>query len=212
MAKTQFIDRRKAGRELADRLAQYKDQAVVLALPRGGVETAVEVAEELEVPLDLVIARKIGHPGNPEYAIGAVTEAGPAIWNEIEYDNLEEVWRKQAEQEQRREARRRRDEYLADREPVRLKGKTVIIVDDGIATGLTMQAAIGEIRRQNPGKIVVAVPVAPRDVAEELAEQVNDVIVLIDPDDFSGAVGAHYENFPQLEDEDVLNLLAEVEQ
>jgi putative phosphoribosyl transferase len=205
-----FVDRREAGQELAAKLKQYGENAVVLALPRGGVETAVEVALDLGVPLDLVIARKIGHPGNPEYAVAAVTEKGPAIWNEAEFDNLDAVWRRQAENEQRDEAKRRRLEYLADRQPVPLNGKTAILVDDGIATGLTMQAAIAEVRRQKPAKIIVAVPVAPRDTVEELAEQVDGMVVLINPRDFAGAVGSHYDNFSQLTDDDVLALLDEV--
>jgi len=204
-----FTDRREAGLELAGKLKRYQGKAVVLALPRGGVETAVEVAAELDAPLGLVIARKVGHPGNPEYAVAAVTENGPPIWNEAEFDSLGAVWRQQAETEQRAEAKRRRLEYLADRKPVPLKGKTAILVDDGIATGLTMQAAIAEVRIQKPAKIVVAVPVAPRDSVEELAAQVDEVIVLIEPRDFLGAVGSHYENFPQLTDDDVLALLDE---
>jgi predicted phosphoribosyltransferase len=182
----------------------------VFALPRGGVETAVEIANKLEVPLDLLISRKIGHPGNPEYAIGAVTATGPVYWNEAEIISLDDLWCKQAETKEREEAKRRYIAYLADRVRYSAKNKTIIVVDDGIATGLTMQAAVNELLTQKPSRIIVAVPVAPLDAIDRLLEKVDDVVVLINPNKFLGAVGAHYTNFPQLTDEDVINLLEEV--
>lgn len=207
MVMERFSDRREAGQLLADKLQSYGKYAVVFALPRGGVEIGVEVSAELGTPLELVIARKIGHPLNPEYAIGAVTESGPVIWNEAETAALDKLWLEQQEAEQRAEARRRREKYLAGHQPISAIGKTAIVVDDGIATGLTMRAAVDEIKQHKPSKIVVAVPCAPRDAVEELRESVDDVIVLTNPDTFVGAVGSYYEHFPQLDDEDVLALL-----
>jgi putative phosphoribosyl transferase len=207
MARTIFIDRSEAGRELAQRLHRYRRSAVVLALPRGGVETAFEIAHALDAPLDLLIARKIGHPSWPEYAIGAVTETGPAIWNEAEKAALDPAWLKQAEAAERAEAKRRRQRYLAGRQPVPVADKTAIVVDDGIATGLTMQAAIRQLKQRQPRRIIVAVPVAPPDTVDELLETVDDVVTLVNPNDFRSAVGSHYENFPQLDDADVTRLL-----
>ena len=205
-----FLDRHEAGMLLAKKLSDYKNDSVVFALPRGGVETAVEVAHELEAPLDLLISRKIGHPDSPEYAIGAVTETGPAYWNESEKASLDDLWRKQAEAKERVEAKRRYIIYLTGRDRYSAKGKTAIVVDDGIATGLTMRAAVDELLKQEPAKIVVAVPVAPLDAIDMLLEKVDDVVVLIKPNRFLGAIGAHYSDFPQLSDDDVISLLDEV--
>jgi putative phosphoribosyl transferase len=207
MSRWLFEDRRAAGGELAGKLKKYKGGSVVYALPRGGVETAAEVASALGVPLDLLIARKIGHPNNPEYAIGAVTETGPPIWNPLEKAALDPLWLQQAEVKERTEAKRRRQKYLGDRQPVPVKGKTAIIIDDGIATGLTMRAAVQELKQQKPKQIIVAVPVAPPDTIDMLNEEVNDVITLVDPYEFRGAVGAHYAHFPQLEDQNVIDLI-----
>jgi len=196
---------------LAETLEKYRRAAVVFALPRGGVETAAEVALGLDAPLGLIIARKIGHPSSPEYAVGAVTETGPAVWNEAERASLDDTWAKQAEAAERSEAKRRRELYLQGRKPVSAKGKTAIIVDDGIATGLTMQAAVQEVKKQNPKQIIVAVPVAPQDSIDTLMEDADEIIVLDNPADFRGAVAAHYENFPQLNDDGVIDLLERFE-
>ena len=205
-----FADRREAGRELAESLQQYAGNAVVFALPRGGVETAVEVAHELDAPLGLIIARKVGHPMNPEYAACAVTETGPLVCNEAERAALDPLWLKQAEQSEREEARRRRELYMDDRPPVEVKGKVAIVVDDGIATGLTMRAAVADLRNQQPDKLVVAVPVAPSEVMSELLELADEVVVLADPDEYLGAISMYYDSFPQLTDDVVIDLLDEV--
>ena len=204
-----FADRREAGRELAENLQQYAGNAVVFALPRGGVETGVELAHELDVPLGLIVARKIGHPSNPEYAACAVTETGPLVCNEAERAGLDQVWLRQAEQSERAEAGRRRRLYLADREPVEAKDRVAIVVDDGIATGLTMRAAVADLHNQQPSKLVVAVPVAPREAMSELLEIADDIVVLTGLDDFLGAVGTYYDSFPQLTDDDIIDLLDE---
>lgn len=204
-----FRDRLEAGQKLAEALSQkYKGpDVVVYALPRGGVVLGREIASVLGVPLDLVITRKIGHPSSPEYAICAVAEDGHTICNESEMRGIDERWFQEAVSKEREEARRRREVYLAGRPPVSASGKIVIIVDDGIATGLTMMLAIKEVKHQQPKRIVVAIPVAPRDSVEELRREVDDLVALDIPDHYLGAVGAYYEEFPQLDDEDVKKLL-----
>lgn len=203
-----FKDRIEAGKRLAGALEKYKkSNAIVYALPRGGVVVGVEVAKRLGLKLDLIIPRKIGHPQIPEYAIGAVAENGHFVFNKEEVERVDADWLHDQIKKQQKEAKRRRGIYLANKKPILANNKIAIIVDDGIATGLTMEAAIKEIKHQNPKKIVVAVPVAPADVVEKLCAQVDEVAAVIAPDEFSGAVGAYYLNFDQVEDEDVVKLM-----
>ncbi len=203
-----FRNRAEAGQELAKKLAKYREQnTIIYALPRGGVIVGAEIAQKLHWPLSLVIIRKIGHPSQPEYAVGAVSENGPAVFNESETDYLNPDWLAGAIHRQRQETRRRRLVYLKSRQPVPAQGKTAIITDDGIATGLTMRAAIAEIRQQNPQKIIVAVPVAPLEVATLIANEVDEVAALQIPENFIGSVGDYYQNFPQLTDKEVIGLL-----
>jgi putative phosphoribosyl transferase len=207
MATALFKDRREAGQKLAQKIETLGGSVVVFGLPRGGLETASAVANELGVPLSLVITRKIGHPNNPEYAVGAVGESSPAVWNEKEISKLDAGWLKQSEAAERHEAARRRQAYMSGHEQVSARGKLAIIVDDGMATGLTMRAAINEISQQGPNSILVAVPVAPTEVVDSLHGAAYDVITVLDPAEFGGSVGEYYEDFPQLSDQDVLNLL-----
>lgn len=203
-----FVDRHEAGKQLAASLAKYAAPDVVLfALPRGGVEIGSQVAQEINVPLGLIVARKIGHPSDPEYAVGAVTETTPAIWNEHERAELDDTWALQAEAAGRAEAKRRHETYLSGHPPISAKGKTAILVDDGIATGLTMQAALREVQQQKPTRTIVAAPVASEEAVDTLIEEADEVVVLDNPQNFLGAVGSHYEEFPQLTDDDVINLL-----
>ncbi|MCG3202419.1 MAG: putative phosphoribosyl transferase [Gammaproteobacteria bacterium] len=204
-----FIDRADAGRKLARLLLKYRGQdGVVLALPRGGVPVAAEVARALAMPLDLVTARKIGHPGNPEYAIAAVTESGELAVNPDEVDELDRGWFDRAVAAQREEAQRRHERYIGARAPIPLAGRIAIVVDDGIATGLTVRAAIMQTRKRGPGKLVLAVPVAPRDTAESLGRIVDEFVACDVPAMFMGAVGAYYQDFSQTGDEEVAALLA----
>ena len=203
-----FKDRTEAGKKLAQALDMYRDQpAVVYALPRGGVVLAVEIAQALHLPLDLVIPRKIGHPYNTEYAIGAVTEDGDPVYNQWETARVEPHWLQQQVASERQEARRRREQYLHGREPFFVAGKTAILVDDGIATGLTMLAAIRDIKQRQPSRVVVAIPVAPRDTAERLLQEADEVVGLEITDHYRGAVGAYYDYFPQVSDAEVIRLL-----
>ncbi len=208
-AQLPFKDRSEAGRRLAERLQQYKGRDVlVLAVPRGGVVVGYEVARALGAELDVILTRKIGAPGNPEYAIGVVTETGDVLLNQSEIEALgvpEEYLREEIER-QRKEIQRRQQLYRQGRPLPRLRGRTVIVVDDGIATGFTIRGALRAIRSKDPQELVLAVPVAPREVVESLRAEVDNLVCLATPEPFF-AIGLWYEEFPQISDEEVLNYL-----
>ena len=207
-----FQNRKEAGIKLAEALSKFKDDdVIVFALPRGGVVLGVEIAEKLDAPLDLVITKKIGHPFNSEYAIGAVAESGEPLYNEAELRRVDASWRRSEEERMRAELKRRRRDYFGDREQEDLAGKVAIIVDDGIATGLTMMAAIKYLRGQGAERIVVAIPVTPYDTAQRLREQADDLVSLQIDRYYRGAVGAYYKDFRQVSDEEVIALLRSVE-
>ncbi len=211
-ANVYFYDREDAGGRLAERLMQFKSESlIVLALPRGGIVLGAEVSGKLNCPLDLIIPRKIGHPGNPEYAIAAVTESGALVANESEIASVDTEWFEREKAVQIAEAKRRRKVYLKGRKQVNLRGKTIIIIDDGIATGLTMKAAISEVKAKNPVKIIVAVPVAPADIYKQIKDEVDDFVVVDAPEYYLGSVGAYYKNFPQVTDEEVIEIIQNLE-
>ena len=206
-----FPDRTEAGRRLAEQLKRFKDQRpVVLALPRGGVPVAYEVAKVLEAPLDLVLVRKIGAPFQPELAIGAVVdgERPELVLNSdliAEY-GIPESYVESERQRQLGEIERRRQLYFAGRARAPVQDRTAIVIDDGIATGATMEAALHATRRAGPRRLVLAVPVAPPDTIERLRPEVDEVVCLMVPA-FLGAIGSFYRDFHQLRDEDVTKLL-----
>jgi len=204
-----FRDRIEAGQKLAEKLEpEYRDaDAVVLAIPRGGVVVGKEVAKALGLPLDVIIPRKIGAPGNPELAIGAVAH-GRAIINEslVRQMGIPSSYINQEVEKQLGEIDRRRKLYLGEREPVQLEGKVAIIVDDGLATGYTALAAIDAVRLHHPGKIVLAVPVAPKDTCDRFQGEVDEVICL-EAHDIFFAVGQFYESFEQTTDSEVVAIL-----
>lgn len=206
-----FINRTDAGIRLAKALAKYQgEDLIIYALPRGGVPLGVEIAKSLNAPLDLLITKKIGHPRNPEYAIGAITEDGDPICNQEEVEWVDRQWLEEETVRMRNEIKRRREKYFGEVVQHSIEGKTVIIVDDGIATGYTMFASINEIKKRKPSKIVVAIPVTPEDIANKLRAIVDDLVsLLIDPF-YLGAVGAYYDDFSQVEDEEVIALLKSV--
>lgn len=207
-----FKDRRDAGKKLAKALERYREEdPVVYALPRGGVVLGAEVAHALHAPLDLIITRKIGHPSEPEYAIGAVTEAGDLLCNVAETEMLDPEWLKLAVERERTEALRRKKVYLSDRPHVSAKRKTVIVVDDGAATGLTLRVAVMMLKKEHPKKVIIAVPVAPSDVVTTLQQETDAVVTLFAEEAYLGAVGAYYEHFSQVSDEEVIALLKEQE-
>lgn len=203
-----FRNREEAARKLAEALKRFSahPDTVVLALPRGGVVLGRIVADALALPLDIVVPRKIGAPGNEEYAIGAITEAGDAVWNAAERARTSDSYVARVVAAERAEAQRRLKTYRLTDEPRDLLGKTVIVVDDGIATGLTMRAALATIRHEGAARVIVAVPVCPADTQQELSSTVDELIVLQSPEYFGG-VGAWYEVFPQVDDETVVELL-----
>lgn len=193
---------------LAKALARYdSEDAVMYALPRGGVVVGAEVAKQLELPLALVTPRKIGHPENEEYAVCAVTEEGELVCNEEEAGRLDPAWLDEARARAHEEAKRRRARYGGPR--LSASGKVAIIVDDGIATGLTMRAAIRSLRREAPSEVIAAAPIAPREVVEYLKSEADDIVVLDDTEPFLGAIGAYYGSFPQVSDEEVVRIMAE---
>ncbi len=205
-----FRDRREAGRVLASELKAYADRpdVVVLALPRGGVPVAYEVAKALNVPLDVFIVRKLGVPGHEELAMGAVASGGLYIVNE-RLANALDVKREEFDQvlrDETNELNRREQEYRGKLPPLNVRGKTVIVVDDGLATGASMIAAIAALRRLDPKKIVVAVPVCAPETASALRERAVEVVCAASPERF-GAVGLHYADFQQTSDQEVHSLL-----
>lgn len=208
---TLFRDREEGGLALARALSKYRGtDTVVYGLPRGGVVTAKAVAAALEVPLDLVITRKLGHPAQPEYAVGAITEDGEAVLNEELLAELPPQWLEREKAIQLKEARRRRTAYLGGRPPLPVRGKTAILVDDGIATGYTIKAAARAIRRMGPARLIVAAPVAPAGIEQRLAGFADEVVVLRTPEDFY-AISQFYRHFSQVEDDEVIALLRQAE-
>jgi predicted phosphoribosyltransferase len=208
-----FRDRREAGRRLAEALANYRDaRPVVLALPRGGVVVAAEIAAALDAPLDLVLVRKIGLPVQPELAMGAVADGAgtPAVVrNErvIRFGGIDDAGFEAVVARELAEIERRRRRYLADRPPIDVAGRLAIVVDDGIATGATTRAALRSVAARKPARLVLAVPVAPADTVAELRREVDEVVCLETPDDFH-AIGVYYLDFRQVGDEEVIRLLA----
>lgn len=202
----QFKDRHEAGSLLADKMNQYRaSDAVILAIPRGGVPVGYEMAKLLELPLDIALSKKIGHPYNKEYAIGSVSLDSAVIRDRRgvseEYISNEIIRIRESLEKQYRL-------FMDDRKPVNTKNKTVIIVDDGIATGSTILSTIEMLRKNGHKNIVVAVPVLPRSAVSKLTDAANELVFLISPSDFI-AVGAYYEDFTQVTDAEVMEMLAE---
>lgn len=206
-----FTDRQDAGRQLADALKHFKARPVVVfGVARGGVVVAAEVAAYLGTPLDVIIARKIGHPLSPELALGAVTEMGEPAWDTSQLGATTSKWRDQQVTRARQEARRARLKYQDDCSSldVDIRGKTAIVIDDGIATGMTMIAALRAIRDRYPAYIVMAVPVAPRNLPNDILRYTQARMhVLYTPEGEFGAVGNYYKHFDQVTDEEVRQLL-----
>jgi putative phosphoribosyl transferase len=203
-----FADRIEAGDLLAAVLGAWRGAlTVVLGIPRGGLIVAERVAGALGASLDVVLARKIGAPGNPEYALGAVSENGQLVLSgDAPLLGADPLSLERERVRQWVEVTRRAKAYRAIRSPVPLAGRTVIVVDDGLATGVTMQAALRTVRRENPSRLVAAVPVAPQDTLDRLEPDADSVISLWTPEPFA-AVGQFYRNFDQVDEERVLELL-----
>ncbi|MDO8885788.1 phosphoribosyltransferase [Candidatus Oleimmundimicrobium sp.] len=204
-----FIDRVDAGKQLAKSLVDYKGKnVVVLGIPRGGVVIAKEVAKALNAPMGLVLPRKIGAPGNPELAIGALASKDTVMINEQLKNSLRvsDNYIKEEIEKQVLEIKRRRDKYLSNRPSLDLKDKVVILVDDGLATGYTASVAIKEVQSKRPKKLILAVPVSSKDTYERLKKEVDELICLHTPE-FFYAVGQFYLNFSQVSDNEVIEIL-----
>lgn len=205
-----FADRRDAAQQLTKLLEQYKDNndAIVIGLPRGGVVVAAVIAETLNLPLDVVCPRKLGAPYQPELAMGAVTETGDAIFNEevLAALSVPPSYLENIIQKEKLVAQQRARLYRKERPPLSLENKIAILVDDGLATGATMKAAIASVKALGASKIVVAIPVSPIDTLEEIQSRVDEIHCLQTPTPFY-AVGVFYHDFSQTEDEEVIDLL-----
>ena len=206
-----FKDREQAGELLAEAILRKYDgtlqNPVIVAIPRGGVVVAEPIARKLKAPIELVIPRKIGAPFDEEFAVGAVTEDGSILKNPYaERLNIDEDYFKRKALEELKEIERRRKTYPGNKERIPLEGKDVILVDDGIATGLTVKAAILSLRKLKPNRLILAIPVMPEEKVPEFREMVDDLIVLHAPE-FFAAVGQFYENFSQTTDDEVIEIL-----
>lgn len=205
-----FEDRKEAGELLADELYEYEDNkdVIILAIPRGGVELGVPIAKALNAPLDIIVTRKIGAPDNEEFAIGALSEMGDIFLNEDVIGSYSEEDVRKVIKQETKEAKERVKKYRGHSLPS-LKGKIVLLVDDGLATGSTMLVAARAVKLQNPKKLIVAVPVAPPDAVKKI-EEIADEVIALEVTPFFFAVGQFYKNFTQTTDEDVAGLMKEL--
>lgn len=205
-----YIDRHDAGKKLAKFLSAYKNKqdTIALALPRGGVPVAYEIAKALLIPMDVFIVRKLGVPGHEELAMGAIASGGVTYYNDeiVSQLNLSPGAISEVIASEEKELKRREENYRGENPFPDLKGKTVILIDDGIATGATTRAAIKALKKQNPKRIVLAVPVAAASTVAEMAKEVDEIICPLKPINFY-AVGLWYDNFSQTTDEEVAVLL-----
>jgi len=204
-----FSDRKEAGEILAEKLEKLRlENPVVLAIPRGGVVVGYEVARKLKAPLDVIVPRKLGAPGNPELAIGAVAEDGTIILDSslIDYLEVDEEYIKKEKERQVKEIKRRLNVYRGRFSRLEIERRDVVIVDDGIATGATIRAAIASVRKRKPASLTLAVPVAPPSTIEKLREEVDRIVCVSTPEPFF-AIGQFYTDFRQTTDEEVIRLL-----
>ncbi|MDJ0659673.1 MAG: phosphoribosyltransferase [Crocosphaera sp.] len=208
--KSRFHDRTEAGQQLAEKLESYKNQdnTIVLALPRGGVPVAYPIAKQLNLPLDICLVRKLGVPERPELAMGAIALGGVRILNTdiIHWSNISPQIIEQVTEKEQQELRRREQVYRGEQPFPKIYNQTVILVDDGIATGSTIKAAIAIIKKQQAKKIIIAVPIAPPSVCQELSYEVDEVMVLKKPEHLN-SISLWYDDFSQTTDEEVCSLL-----
>lgn len=203
-----FADRIDAARQLSNRLESVsEDSTVVLALPRGGVPLGLEIAKAHCLPFDVIVSKKIGHPLYPEFAIGALAEDGEPMVHDYQRRQVDHDWLKQEIDSIKQQINNRRESYGKVLNKQNVINRSVILVDDGIATGMTMKAAIKAVKQKGAASVTVAVPIIPEDTYYELLKQVNEVVAVDVPQKFLGAVGAYYENFSQVGDKEVIDML-----
>lgn len=199
-----FKDRLEAGLMLAAKLKKYKNnEGIILAVPRGGIPVAYVVAKELGFPIEIVLTKKIGHPVNKEYAIGAASLSDYFI---VPHENVTDEYINNEVKRVQEKLREMYQKFMGDKEPANLQGKTLIVIDDGIATGNTLLGTINVLQKAKPAKIILGVPVASANAVEKLSKVVDDVVAVLIPDEFYG-VGAFYEDFEQVDDDEVLYYL-----
>lgn len=204
-----FLNRQDVALRLIPLLEKYKDDAsVLLAVPRGGVPIAYFIAQQLHLPIELLMTKKIGHPHNKEYAIGAVSPEDVLL--DERHHNIPETYIEQEVTRIREDLKERYDRFTGGRKPIDLRNKTIIIIDDGIATGYTLLAAIQMMRKKHPAKIVVAVPVAPQEAVRKFKSESDEFICLHAARDFRG-VGQFYDDFSEVSDEEVIRMMKEAE-
>lgn len=211
MTPRRYRDRTDAGRVLVNELEpRLGPDPVILGLPRGGVPVAAEVAHALSAELDVLVVRKLGLPHHPELAMGAIASGGARVLNPqvISFSNVTPEMLRQVEERERQELARREILFRGDRPPVRVEGREVVVVDDGLATGATMEAAVAALRSREPARIVVAVPVGSADAVERIRREADEIVCPLIPDDFH-AVGQWYQQFGQTDEEEVRSLLAQ---
>lgn len=198
-----FENREDAAKQLSKQIeVENLSDTLIIALPRGGVPLGLIIAEEHNLPLDVIHAKKIGHPLHPEFAVGAVAEKGDPIWSDSAPDNMDG-----AVEGVRSEIKRRRELYSEFLEAKEVSGKDIIVVDDGIATGMTMFAAIEALKNREARRIMIAVPIIPADTYSRLKKVVDNIFYVDVPTQFRGAVGAYYQDFSQVRDEEIKNML-----
>ncbi|MDZ7836025.1 MAG: phosphoribosyltransferase family protein [Alkalibacterium sp.] len=208
-----FHDRTDAGKQLAEALdLSVSEESVVLALPRGGIPLGIIIAEKYDLPFDTIQSKKIGHPHHSEYAIGAVSEEGDPLLDDFQSKRLDEKWLNSEIGRLRKKMADRRETYAKVLKKQSLKDGKVIIVDDGVATGMTVKAAIKAVKAQGAREIIIAVPIVPQDTYRELMELADEVVAVDVPDFFLGAVGAYYSDFHQVEDDEVMDILKKYNQ
>ena len=204
-----FHDRNEAGRLLAAKLKKYQNESgIVLAVPRGGIPLAYIVAIELGFPVEVILTKKIGHPRNKEYAIGAASLSDYFV---IPHNDVSEKYIEQELQAIRSRLKEMYKKFMGDKTPENIDGKTVIVIDDGMATGNTLMGTIKLIRKSHPAKIIIGVPVASKEAVEKLSKEVDEVLTLLIPETFYG-VGAFYENFNEVSDEEVVFYLSKLKE
>ena len=202
-----FNNRREAGKKLASLLENQKfKDPIILGIPRGGIIVAKEVADKLHAQLSLIITQKIGHPFNPEYAIGAVSDDESIILNENELNTVDHNWLEKAKNEMIEEAIRRKKKYLNGKDLPSLKDRTIIIVDDGLATGLSMRLAIQITKKQKPKRIIIAVPICQADQGDNLNDSVTELISVLRVEKLN-SIGEYYKDFSQVADDEVIDCL-----